>query len=158
MRYLIDNNVAPCAWNEVEARAEENMVNARVDKVYVAESDLKQLESVNKPSMRILSFSMISYSREGSPKPDRNPVVIISTFTNPGEEKQFTADDNKNDVLVIEQFIAHICQFNPDIIVSFGGNAQDWNYLIKRSHRLKKTFDVDRGKKEPSRRVRSPCW
>ena len=92
---------------------------------------------------------MISYSREGSPKPDRNPVVIISTVASDGKEKQFTADDDKNDKPILQEFIDYVCQFDPDIIVSFGANAQDWDYLIKRSHRLQRTFDVDRGKKEP---------
>ena len=40
-------------------------------------------------------------------------------------------------------------QFDPDIILSFGGNTQDWDYLEKRSHRLQRTFDVDRSIKEP---------
>ena len=149
MRYLIDNNLAPCSWLEVEAHEEDNMVNVRADKVYCADSVPIQLGSIEKPDLRVLSFSMISYSREGSPKPERNPVVIISTAVSNGEEKQFIADENKNDKLVLEQFVDYICQIDPDVIVSFGGNSQDWNYLVKRSHRLQGTFDVDRGKKEP---------
>ena len=148
MRYLIDNNVAPCAWNEMEVD-EEKKSDVRVDKVYAAKSTPIQLDRVDKPQLKMLSFSMISYSREGSPKPDRNPVIIISTVASDGEEKQFLAGDDKNDKPIIQKFIDYICQFDPDIIVSFGGNAQHWDYLIKRSHRLQRTFDVDRGKKEP---------
>jgi DNA polymerase I len=149
MRYLIDNNVAPCTWHEVEAEEEENKLGVRADKLYAAKSIPKQLESVDKPQLKTLSFSMISYSREGSPKPDRNPVVIISTVASTGEEKQFLAGDDRNDKPVIQQFVAYIRQFDPDLIVSFGANTRDWDYLIKRSHRLEKTFDVDRGRKEP---------
>ena len=71
---------------------------------------------------------MICYSREGSPKPDRNPV-IISTSTSNGEEKQFIAGEDKNDKPVIEAFIDYIREFDPDIIVSYGANTLDWNYL-----------------------------
>ena len=149
MRYLIDNNVAPCAWHEVEAEEEENKLGVRADKLYAAKSIPKQLESVDKPQLKTLSFSMISYSREGSPKPDRNPVIIISTVTSTGEEKQFLAGDDKNDKPILQHFVEYICQFDPDIIVSFGANAQDWDYLTKRSHKLERTFDVDRGRKEP---------
>ena len=91
---------------------------------------------------------MISYSREGSPKPDRNPVIIISTAANNGEERQFTAQ-NTDDKQVIQQFIEYMRGFDPDVIVSYGGNSTDWNYLIKRSRKLDRTFDVDRGCKEP---------
>ena len=149
MRYIIDNNVSPCTWHEVEAEEEENKSGVRVDKLYAAKSTPKQLERVDKPQLKTLSFSMISYSREGSPKPDRNPVVIISTVTSTGEENQFLAADDMNDKPVIQQFVTYVCQFDPDIIGSFGANTQDWEYLIKRSHRLEKTFDADRGRKEP---------
>jgi DNA polymerase I len=149
MRYLIDNNVAPCTWHEVEAEEEENKLGVRVDKVYAAKSIPKQLESVDNPQLKTLSFSMISYSREGSPKPDRNPVVIISTVASNGEEKQFVAGDDKNDKPILQHFVEYVCQFDPDIIVSFGANTRDWDYLIKRSRRLERTFDVDRGRKEP---------
>jgi DNA polymerase I len=149
MRYLIDNNVAPCMWHEVEAEEEENKLDVRVDKIYAAKSIPKQLKSVDKPKLKTISFSMISYSREGSPKPDRNPVVIISSVASTGEEKQFVAGGDKNDKPILQHFVEYVCQFDPDIIVSFGANAQDWDYLIKRSHRLERTFDVDRGRKEP---------
>ena len=140
MRYLIDNDVAPCAWHEVEAEEEEKKSGVRVDKVYVAKSIPKQLDCVDKPLLKILSFSMISYSREGSPKPDRNPVIIISTVASNGKEKQFVAGDDKNDKFVLQEFIDYICLFDPDVIVSFGANAQDWDYLIKRSHQSPKNL------------------
>ncbi len=149
MRYLIDNDVVPCAWHEVEVEEEEKKLGVRVDKVYVAKSLPKQLDCVEKPQLKTLSFSMISYSREGSPKPDRNPIVIISVVASNGEEKQFLADEDKNDGSLLQKFIDYVCQFDPDIIVSFGANAKDWDYLIKRSRRLKRTFNIDRGKKEP---------
>ena len=91
MRYLIDNNLAPCSWIEAEVTEEENRLGARVDKVYCIQTTPKQIEGINKPELKTLSFSMISYSKEGSAKPDRNPVVIISTVASNGEEKQFVA-------------------------------------------------------------------
>ena len=73
----------------------------------------KQLDDVAVPSLRVLGFSMICYSREGSPKPDRNPVLIISTSTNNGETRQFIAGEDKNDKPVIQEFIAYVCDFRP---------------------------------------------
>jgi DNA polymerase I len=149
MRYLIDNDLAPCAWHEVEADEENSKLSVRVDKVYSAKSTPKQLASIDKPKLKMLSFSMVSYSREGSPKPDRNPVVIISTVASNGEEKQFVANDDRNDKPVIQNFVEYLCRFDPDILASFGANARDWDYLIRRSHKIETTFDVDRGRKEP---------
>jgi DNA polymerase I len=45
--------------------------------------------------------------------------------------------------------VNYVGQFDPDVIVSFGANAVDWNYLAKRSRVLQRTFDVDRAGNEP---------
>ncbi len=105
MQYLIDNDMAPCAWHEMDAEEEATMPKLRVDKVYAVCSAPKQLGSLEKPTLRTLSFSMVSYSREGSPKPDRNPVVIISTAASNGEEKQFCASDDRNDKPVLSSLL-----------------------------------------------------
>jgi DNA polymerase I len=104
MRYLIDNGVVPCGWHEVEVAEELKNADSQVDHVYVAASPPKFVERAEVPNLRVLGFSTICYSREGAPKPDRNPVVIISVATNSSEEKQFVADDNRNDKPVLEAF------------------------------------------------------
>ena len=149
MRYLIDNNVVPCGWHEVEATEEENTLGVRVTKVYMANAPPKQLDNVAAPSLRVLGFSMICYSHEGSPKPDRNPVLIISTVTSNGEEKQFIANEDKNDKPVIENFANYIREFDPDVIASYGANTVDWNYLKGRSRQLKLKLNFDRANSEP---------
>ena len=155
MRYLIDNNVVPCGWHETQVTEEINNRNIKVDKVYTAVSPPKLLEKTEVPPLRILVFSTIYYSREGSPKPDRNPITIISVATNQNEEKQFLADENKNDKPVLEAFIDYVQSFNPDIIVSYGGNGQHWPYLIERCKQQGLRLYVDRAKTEPHTSVYS---
>jgi len=149
MRYLIDNNVVPCGWHEIEVAEEPNTFGVRVDKVYAAKSFPKILEKAEVPQLRILGFSTICYSREGSPKPDRNPVIVISVATNSGEEKQFLADENKNDKPLLESFTKYVQGFDPDIIVGYGVNGQDWPYLNERCKRVGLRLTVDRAKTEP---------
>jgi DNA polymerase I len=149
MRYLIDNNVVPCGWHEIEATEEKNTGDVQVDKVYMAKSYPKLLEKAETPQLKILGFSTICYSREGSPKPDRNPVIIISVATNSGEEKQFMTDEDKNDKPVLEAFINYVRKLDPDIIVGYGVNGQDWPYLNERCKRLGLQLHVDRAGTEP---------
>jgi DNA polymerase I len=149
MRYLIDNNVVPCGWHEIEAVEETKAMSVQVDKVYLAKSLPKLIEKSEVPQLRVLGFSTICYSREGSPKPDRNPVIIISAATNSGEEKQFLADENKNDKPLLEAFIEYVQKFDPDIIVGYGVNGQDWPYLNERCKRIGLRLTVDRAKTEP---------
>lgn len=149
MRYLIDNDVIPCTWHEVETEVENDANDVRVKKVFIAKSPPKRIEKTREPSLRVLSFSMICYSHEGSPKPDRTPVIIISTSANNKEERQFVASEDKKDKQLMEDFFEYIRQFDPDIVVSFGGNKTDWAYLKARSRKLKVKMNFDRAQQEP---------
>jgi len=149
MRYLVDNDVVPCGWHEVEATEEQNTSGLQIDKVYTARSFPKLLEKSEVPSLRVLGFSAIYYSREGSPKPDRNPAVIISVATNDGQEEQFLAREDKNDKPLLEGFIKYVENFDPDVVTGYGANAQDWAYLRGRCRNLGLKLNVDRAKTEP---------
>lgn len=152
MRYLIDNDVVPCGWHEIEVSEEANTLGVQVDKVYMAKALPKLLEKAEVPQLRILGFSTICYSREGSPKPDRNPVVMISVATNKGEQKQFLAED-QSDRSVLEAFMSYVKSFDPDLIVGYGVNRQDWPYLKERCRKLGLKLSVDRAGTEPHRSV-----
>ncbi|MEM2320006.1 MAG: DNA polymerase domain-containing protein [Candidatus Bathyarchaeia archaeon] len=149
MRYLIDNGIVPCGWHEVEVAEELKTLDVKVDHVYVAKSPPRLVEKTDVPNLKILGFSMICYSREGAPKPDRNPVVIISAATNTGVEKQFLAGADKNDKPLLEAFISFVQSFDPDIIVGYGVNRQDWSYLNERCRKLGLRLSIDRAKTEP---------
>jgi DNA polymerase I len=149
MRYLIDNNMVPCGWHEVEAVEEKNALGVRADKVYQAKASPQLLERQEVPPLRVLSFSMTCYSHEGTPKPDRNPVIIISTATGNGEENQFLADEKGNDKATIAEFLSYVREFDPDVIVSYGANKVDWAYLTQRCRMLKMKLNIDRACTEP---------
>jgi len=148
MRYLIDNGVFPCSWHETEVEEIENNLGVRVDKVYVAKTFPQAIEKTEVPKLRILAFSTISYSPQGAPKPERNPVVVISVCTNAEEEKQFIAKDS-DDKNVIESFVKCVRDFDPDILAGYGTNQQDWPYLLSRSKKLGTKLSVDRANTEP---------
>jgi len=148
MRYLIDNNVTPCGWHAVEAEEVENKLGVQVDKLYLAKSFPQSVEKAEVPQLRILGFSTICYSPKGAPKPEKNPVVVISTVTNTGEERQFVAK-NSDDKSILESFIKYVRSFDPDIIVGYGTNRQDWPYLLGRSRKLGVNLFVDRTNTKP---------
>ena len=147
MRYLIDHNVVPCGWHEIEVTEAEKF-GVRADKVYLAKSFPKATEKTELPQLRILAISTIAYSSRGSPKPEKNPVVIVSTITNTGEEKQFVTKDF-DDKPVLDSFIKYVQDFDPDIIVGYGTNRQNWPYLSARCKKLGRKLSVDRANTEP---------
>lgn len=148
MRYLIDNCMSPCSWHDVEAEETKNTFGAQVDKVYFAKSSPKSIEKFDTPELRVSAFSIVAYSPKGTPKPDNNPVVIISAATNRGAETQFVAQDS-NDKPVLETFTKCIRDFDPDIIVGYGTNRQDWPYLIARARKLGLSLYIDRANTDP---------
>jgi len=150
MRYLVDNDVKPCGWHEVEVEEIQNNLNVKVDRVFLAKSPPKHHpEKHEVPNLRVLGFSMVCYSPYGTPKPDRNPVVMISVATNMGDEKHFVADSSANDKPVLEAFVEYVQRFDPDIIVGYGTNRQEWPYLIARSKKLGLALSVDRAGSQP---------
>ncbi len=148
MRYLIDTGASPCSWHEIEVEETRNTLGAQVDKLYIARTPPKKVEGITVPQLRVLGFSTIAYSPKGAPKPNKNPVVIISVATNDGKEKQFTAE-NSNDKPALEGFLKCVRDFDPDLIVGYGTNRQDWNYLTVRAKKLGLKLSVDRANTEP---------
>jgi len=149
MRYLIDNNVVPCGWHEVDVAEEKSAAHVQVDNVYEAKSKPKLLEKSDVPPLRILGFMTTCYSREGSAKPDRNPVIGISAATNTGETKDFWANEANDDRPLLEAFVAYVRGFNPDIVVGYGTNGKEWPYLVDRCKKLGLRLYVARTVTEP---------
>ncbi|MBS7623997.1 MAG: DNA polymerase domain-containing protein [Candidatus Bathyarchaeia archaeon] len=150
MRYLIDNEIVPCGWHEVEAEEIPNTMGIQAEKIFLAASRPKHLpEIIKTPDLRIMSFSIVSYSKKGSPKPEKNPVIIISIATNTGEEKQFVAESSNDDSGIIGDFIKYVRDFDPDIIVGFESNRKDIPYLIARAKKNGLTLKIDRANTEP---------
>ncbi len=147
-RYLIDNNVVPCWWHEAEVTETANTFGVRANKIYLAESFPKMIERADLPSLRVLGFYLTYYSREGSPKPERNPIIMISTATNNGKVAQFLAE-KKNDKKTLQDFMNYVQDFDPDIITGYGINTLDMVYLRERCRILGLKLCVDRAGTEP---------
>jgi DNA polymerase I len=80
---------------------------------------------------------------------------MISAATNQGDQKQFLAGEDRNDKPVIEAFVEYVQSFDPDIIVGYDVNAQDWPYLTERCGQNELQLLVDRTKTEPHTSVYS---
>ena len=151
-RYLIDNNVVPCEWHETETESTDSY-DIRADKLFLTKSPPNLVERAKAPDLRILSFYMTCYSREGSPQASRNPIVIISVATNSGEEKQFLADADKNDKKLLQDFIKYVQAFDPDVLVGFETNTKHMAYLRDRCRLLGLKLKLDRAGAQPHQSV-----
>lgn len=143
MRYIIDHDLHPCQWHAAEVKKVRRNPIYRVDEEYEIIGEIKSLEdSSPPPNLRIIAFDIEVYSK-GTPKPQRDPVIIISIMNDKGELIQFQAKD-KDDREVITKFIEYVRSYDPDIITGYNSNKFDWPYLRDRSKYLGIKLDVGR--------------
>ena len=148
MRYLIDKDITPCSWYEVEVEGPFKDPKYRVSKVFRVVGEFKALNVSLPPELRLLAFDIEVYNPKGAPHPDRDPVIIISLANSKGEVKQLVAEKGvaNPDLKLIKDFVNYVRTYDPDIIVGYNSNGFDWPYLIKRSERLGVKLDVGRVK------------
>ncbi len=143
MRYVIDHGLHPCQWHRAVVKRVEKKIQYRVDEEYEIIGNIEALEDTSPPKLRIIAFDIETYSPMGSPRPQTDPVVIISVMNEQGEVIQFVAND-RDDRKVIQDFINYIKTYDPDIIVGYNSNRFDWPYLRDRCRYLGIKLDVGR--------------
>ncbi len=154
MRYIIDKDLSPCTWYEVEAEGPFKDEKYRVKEVYrVSNPVYKPLpEKRFPPKLKILAFDTEVYNPAGAPRSDKDPVIIVSLMNSEGEIKLLTASEGpKGDHELLKEFRDYVLTYDPDIIVGYNTNGFDWPYLLERSKMLGVKIDVGRVKNAPPR-------
>jgi len=152
MRYMIDHQICPCSWHIVKAERVPNTQRLKVDAIYRALEPPRYIEKREIPDLRVLVFDIECYNPKGVPKPQRDPVIIISVVTNNGRKELLYAED-RNDKRVLEEFVRLIKDFDPDIIAGYNINRFDWPYLIERAKYLGVKLEVSRANSPPAQSV-----
>ncbi|MEM4537101.1 MAG: 3'-5' exonuclease, partial [Nitrososphaerota archaeon] len=140
VKYLIERGLKPSGGIRVEGKLTED----KEFKVIEAEK-VEYVPDIIPSPLRVLSFNAVYYSKSGSPRPERDPIILISIATSKGSRVQLTGDERK----IIQEFLKIIEKEDPDVIVGFSSNRIHWNYLMERAriHGLKLT--VGRLSSEP---------
>ncbi len=153
MRYLIDSGVTPCSWHRADVEEADRDVKAQVDDVYIAKTVPARMEEKGAPPpFRTISFFPVYHASRGAPKPETDPVVIISTITNTGETRRFKAS-NLDDRSLMESFVEYVRGFDPDVIVGFETNRRHLQFLTARARKLGLKLSIDRVNAEPHQSV-----
>ena len=151
MRYMIDKNIYPCTWYEVEAIeiSGEEWNKYLVDKRYVVKGDLVKVDKEDIPNLRILAFDIETYNPKGSPDSKIDPIIIISVATSDKKTNLFVAGKDKNDAEIIKKFVDFVKKYDPDIIFGYNSNRFDWIYLMDRARINGIKLNVDRKNNVP---------
>jgi DNA polymerase I len=152
MKYMIDRDVRPCSWHEVEVREAAIGAGLRVDRAYYALSPPRAIERRGRPDLRALAFSILCPGSRGSPRPSKDPIRGIFARCSPGDEEVLLSDGD-DDSGAIRGFSELLKRADPDVIVGFGSGGFDWPYLMERAKLVGIPLEVGRGGEAPHRSV-----
>ncbi len=145
-RYLIDKNVSPLSGVKVKAHDDNG-------KLIIDE--IKASKDTSEP-LTYICFDIETYNPATVPRPDKDPVIMISYKTTDRKgvlstkkiDKPFltTCKDEK---AMIKAFVDIIKEIDPDIISGYNSSNFDIPYLIKRAKKNGVDFDITRYGEEP---------
>ncbi|MEM5879049.1 MAG: DNA-directed DNA polymerase [Candidatus Aenigmatarchaeota archaeon] len=140
-RYLIDKQIEPMSWIEVDGEKLENKEECLVDEIIKAES-IKPIKRDMKAELKILAFDTEFIEENGKSK-----LIMLSVFSNDGTKKVITSKSWKNqpnyvesvneEKEIIEKFLEIVKKINPDFICSYNGDNFDFPKLKERAEELK---------------------
>ncbi|MFN4132945.1 MAG: DNA-directed DNA polymerase, partial [Candidatus Hadarchaeales archaeon] len=148
-RYLIDTGLVPMAGVEVEGKVEERN---GVKTVFLT-SPPKKVD-IPPPELNIMSFDIEVYNPVGAPRPEKDPILMISLADNHGLRKVITwkgemrlpfVDIVGSEREMIEKFMEIVKEKNVDILLGYNTDFFDFPYLVERARQLKLELTFGKG-------------
>lgn len=155
-RFLIDNQIDGNCWLEVEG--EEVKTEYKVDMALKAR-EIKVLDEMNFPPLKVLAFDLETHEQAG-----KKQIVMASFYT---QQEQLVLTDKKaaypdwvkvtdDEKALLKEIVQTINKITPDIIVTFYGDAFDFQVLNERcqANKIKLLLSRDQKGAKFTRRAR----
>ncbi|MGC8538486.1 MAG: DNA-directed DNA polymerase [Candidatus Micrarchaeia archaeon] len=141
-RYIIDKGISPLEG--VSASVHEENGRLLIDK-------LERASAAPEYSLNHISFDIETYNPTGMPRPERDPIIMISytdgvkhgVLTTKKIEKDFVSVV-ENERELIKTFVNVIKDINPDLIVGYNSSVFDIPYMMERAGKLRVEFGIGR--------------
>lgn len=98
--------------------------------------------------LRKLFFSGMIYSEDGFPIEGKSPLVAISYAVDEGPVEIMSVSD-LDDASLIEEFSSVIAKEDPDVLIGYGQDADEFKHIMARAKALGIRFQVGRDGSEP---------
>ncbi|WP_308574466.1 DNA-directed DNA polymerase [uncultured Methanosphaera sp.] len=146
-RYLIDKQIKPTNIIEITGEIidvdENEDVNSNITLFQMTQDPIDTHKAPK--SMKILSFDIEVYNKEGMPTPEHDPIIMMSMTSNEGRD--IVLSTKKSELSYVEtckteedmlyRFAEIIHKENPDILVGYNSDNFDLPYIKKRCDKLK---------------------
>ncbi|MEM4466407.1 MAG: DNA-directed DNA polymerase [Nitrososphaerota archaeon] len=141
IKFLLENRVKPSG----DIIVHESMFKEQGSSKIIETDKVEYAGVSTLPPLKIMSLDFVYYSEAGSPRPERDPVILISLITSSGEKIQLSGDEKK----ILREFVEIVERDDPDVFVSFSSNRLHWNYLQERARRHGLRLTIGRLSSEP---------
>lgn len=158
-RYLVDRGLTPMAGVEVTGHVEE-----REGLKTVLIDTSPNTVSVLEPKLNVMSFDIEVYNPTGSPRPDKDPILMVSLADNRGFRKVITWKDlgaklDYVDVVgsereMLERFVELVKERDVDILLGYNTDLFDFPYIRERTRQLRLKLSLGRDGSEVIARKR----
>ena len=147
-RYLIDKQIKPMEWIEIEGEGTSDK-KYQVDRIINAKT-IKPIYSDKDTKFRILAFDIEMAEENGEEK-----IIMISFVGNNGFKKVITTWKEKaqkyveslpDEKTLLERFVQIINEQDPDFVITFNGDNFDFPKIRDRSEKLKVSIKLCRDK------------
>lgn len=151
-RYLIDKQIKPT--NIIKLTGETIKVNENDDvneDVCLFEIHDDPVDTHTAPkSIKILSFDIEVYNKEGMPQPEHDPIIMMSMSSNEGADIVLSTkkcdeeyvETCESEEAMLYRFAQIIREINPDILVGYNSDNFDLPYIKKRCDKLKIKLEI----------------
>ncbi len=141
-RYLIDHKLSPLFGIEVTAHEENGKL--RIDEIRPAAAAVKE-------EITHLCFDIETYNPQGTPRPEVDPVIMVS-YTDGKESAVLTTKKIKrpfvkvfeSEKAMISNFVEYVNNGQFDAIAGYNSSNFDIPYMVKRGNVSRAGFDIGR--------------
>ncbi len=109
---------------------------------YMIDSDITPMENAEEIDLRVASFDMEVYNPQGEPRPEKDPILMISYSDNKGLKRVWSTKGGdlglgyvrevKSEKALIKEFMETVEEREINIIVTYNGDNFDFPYLKER--------------------------
>jgi len=141
-RYLVDRGLAPMSGVSVSGRVEEG----KGVKTLLLDSPPKPVD-VPEQKLNVMSFDIEVYNPAGTPRPDKDPIIMMSLADNRGFKKVITWKDFKvkldyvevvgSEREMLERFVKLVEERDVDILLGYNTDLFDFPYIRERAKQLR---------------------
>ncbi len=123
---------------------------------YLIDSKLVPMENCEKLNLRVAAFDLEVYNPKGEPRPEKDPILMISYADSEGLEKVWTTKESslkfvenfKSEQEVIKKLIETIWEREIDLLVTYNGDNFDFPYLKERAGKFTIKLELGRDSSE----------